>query len=250
MSKDSVNICDFEITTKSDENILDELVERLKRNEVIWVVTLNLEMIALSSKDLHYNDLIAHSNLYVADGMPIVWISRFLGNPIKGRTTGVDLTEKIIQRSSLSEIAIIGGVDPEQAIQIMQSRYSKQNEQLGYLFTGIVDLDNNDLIEQITRDIKNKNIKFVFIALGVPKQDKLARHLQVRLKSVVLIGVGGTFEMISGTSKRAPKPLQNLGLEWLWRLLHEPRRLWKRYLINYPHAVKRVLRFLFKRIQT
>ena len=77
----------------------------------------------------------------------------------------------------------------------------------------------------------------VFIALGVPKQDRLAVELRRRMPHLVLLGIGGTFEILGPQGSRAPRWMQKGGLEWLYRLFREPGRLWRRYLINYPQGV-------------
>jgi N-acetylglucosaminyldiphosphoundecaprenol N-acetyl-beta-D-mannosaminyltransferase len=86
----------------------------------------------------------------------------------------------------------------------------------------------------------------VFLALGVPKQDRLALELRAQIPELVVAGVGGTFEILGPQGSRAPQWMQRAGLEWLYRLLHEPGRLWKRYFLHYPAGLSLLLKDTIK----
>ena len=212
-----------------------QVVERATLGQGAWILTLNTEMLARGARDPAYWALAKAADVITADGMPLVWASRFkcASAPVAGRTTGVDLVDAMLRMDTVPRYAVIGGQAPLDTIE----RYGPSAKaSCVYLFDGRVDLSAqqlSDFCEALTRH----EVQVVFIALGVPKQDLLARELRQRLPKLVLLGIGGTFEILGPQGSRAPRWMQRSGLEWLYRLSSEPGRLWRRYLINYPVGV-------------
>ena len=236
-------ICGFPLsTTALAENlaIIDQLAESGKGG---WVVTLNTEMLAKCAREEEYAALLRQADFITADGMPLIWASRHNGQkPIDGRTTGVDLIDRFLKRDVIPNFAIIGGVDPEATLRL----YPNALESCTYLYRGMVDL-SDDQMDEFARILQEKKTRIVFLALGVPKQDKVALAIRARYPEAVLLGIGGTFEILSPSGSRAPQWMQNNGLEWLYRFAKEPRRLWKRYLLNYPLGVSALLKDRLKK---
>lgn len=239
----TVVVCNYPVSTLSSNEILEKIENWSVNKFSVWIVTLNLEMIALGDRESEYSALIRKCDFFIADGMPIVWLSRIVkdkkANAIACRTGGADLVERVILNHYDKGIAIIGGVNPVSALDklIPEKKYNR------VVIDTIIDPSDSELLDEICEKILKENIYFVFVALGVPKQDKVAIYLRKKLTSHLIIGVGGSFELLSGMKKRSPKLLQEFGLEWFWRLLVEPKRLWKRYLLNYPRGVKTMLFF-------
>lgn len=212
-----------------------DIVARAAAGHGAWVLTLNTEMLSRGSRDPSYWQLVKKADVVTADGMPLVWASRIKcrGAAIQGRTTGVDVVDAMLRLDEVPRFAVIGGVSPLKTIE----RYGLRALQAcAYVFDGRVDLSDgqlSDFCEQLTRH----EAHIVFIALGVPKQDQLAVELRRRLPQLVLLGIGGTFEILGPEGGRAPLWMQRAGLEWLYRLALDPGRLWRRYLINYPRGV-------------
>lgn len=236
-------ICGFPISTATLENnlkIIDALAESCHGG---WVVTLNTEMLAKSTREEDYAALLKQADFITADGMPLIWASQYNGQlPIEGRSTGVDIVEAFLQRDHIPLYAIIGGVDPETTIK----KYPNALKSCAYLFTGLVDLSEKQL-DEFSNTLRDKNIRYVFIALNVPKSDKVAFGIRARYSEAVIIGVGGTFEILSPNSSRAPQWMQKSGLEWLYRFIKEPRRLWRRYILNYPAGIRALIKDKFKK---
>ena len=183
----------------------------------------------------HIKNLIGDADLIVADGMPIVWAANSLNksNRMNGRTTGVGLVEGLFLKEKVPQFGVIGGVNPSESL----NRYPIARKKCRYIFDGKVALDDAS-INAFVDDIKSSGAKIILLALGVPKQDLLAVKLRKLLPGVLFIGVGGTMEILGSADNRAPQWMQNSGLEWLFRLLREPKRLWKRYLLRYPVGIK------------
>jgi N-acetylglucosaminyldiphosphoundecaprenol N-acetyl-beta-D-mannosaminyltransferase len=219
---------------------LDEIMGRVARGEGAWLLTLNTEMLARSVRDPDYLGLMKTADIITADGMPLVWASRFkaYGAAIAGRTTGVDLVHAFLRSPDMPAFAVIGGRSPTVTIHT----YGPQAVQAcKFVFEDKVDLSEAQL-SMFCRELEQRQVKVVFIALGVPKQDHLASQLRQRLPHLVLTGIGGTFEILGPGGGRAPGWMQRTGLEWLYRFSKEPARLWKRYLVSYPVGVWHLLK--------
>lgn len=228
----TVPICGLSVLALSPSEVADELVRRVEAGIGTRVVTLNVEMIARSRRDPTYAEWLRTADMLLPDGMPIVWAMRKKrrGDPRVTRVTGVDLTQEMIRRTRPERIGIIGGKDPRRALELLRipgidavhinaSRIEAGEEAfdlLGSEFAGA---------------------RLIFLALGVPKQDVFAIALRSRIPGAVLIPNGGSFELLAGLTPRAPRWMQLSGLEWLFRLAVEPRRLWRRYLVEYWSGV-------------
>lgn len=239
-------ICGFPISRSSMQENLAAILDRGKNKTGGWLVTLNTEMLARISRDSSYHQLLKAADMFVADGMPIVWVSRRKrgNNPqaIAERTTGVDLIDEFLRKQDIPPYAIIGGKDVATTL----AQYPGAAAQCKFMFTEIVD-ESAAQIKTFADEIINNNIEIVFIALGVPKQDRVALALREQARQAVYLGVGGTFEILAPGSSRAPGWMQKSGLEWFYRLSKEPGRLWKRYFLHYPRGVYALLKDSFVR---
>lgn len=214
---------------------INDLVWRAEHGEGVWLLTLNTEMLARGARESDYLALMTRADIITADGMPLVWASRIKqrDGPIDGRTTGVDLVDALLRLDCVPRFAVIGGKNPSGTIECYGP---KAVEACAYVFDGKVDLSAQQL-DVFCSELVRRQVGMVFIALGVPKQDCLALELRQRMPKLVLLGIGGTFEILGPDGGRAPSWMQRSGLEWLYRLLKEPGRLWRRYLISYPRGV-------------
>jgi N-acetylglucosaminyldiphosphoundecaprenol N-acetyl-beta-D-mannosaminyltransferase len=129
---------------------------------------------------------------------------------------------------------VIGGQHPRKTIELYGPRAHRGL--CTFVFDGKVDLSETQL-SFFCDELARHQVRLVFIALGVPKQDRLALSLRQRMPELVLLGIGGTFEILGPDGSRAPLWMQRVGLEWLYRLANEPGRLWRRYLISYPSGI-------------
>lgn len=233
-------LCGLPISRANMSQTLDSLLERIARGEGAWLLTLNTEMLSRFTREPGYQDLVAQADIITADGMPLVWASRFRGanQAIPERTTGVDLVDAFLRLPHVPAYAIIGGVDPATTL----VRYGETARQAcRFLFNGKVDL-SEEQVRHFVGSLREGQVKMLFVALGVPKQDRLALKLRALMPELVITGIGGTFEILGPQGRRAPKWMQRSGMEWLFRLIKEPGRLWKRYLLHYPAGIGLLLR--------
>lgn len=187
------------------------------------VVTLNAEMVMLAREDSEFNKIINKAELVVGDGSGIVWASKFIGSPLQERVTGIDLlTELLSNQDKGYKFFFYGGAPGvvETAAEKMKEKYpylSVVGVQHGYIESSAKD----ELIKQI--NILKPDI--LCVALGAPKQEKWIWENRDRLGAKVAIGVGGSFDVLSGNKDRSPEYLKNNGLEWLYRVYKEPKRV-------------------------
>jgi N-acetylglucosaminyldiphosphoundecaprenol N-acetyl-beta-D-mannosaminyltransferase len=232
---DVCEICGVSISTRHVDDHVREVAERASQGRGAWFLTLNTEMLARGARDPDYWALVGQADVITADGMPLVWASAASrsGARIDGRTTGVDLVEALLRLPDVPRFAVIGGKSPRKTIE----RYGPEAlEACVYVFDGKADLAESQL-NMFCEALARHGARVVFIALGVPKQDRLALELRRRMPQLVLLGIGGTFEILGPQGSRAPLWMQRSGLEWAYRLTKEPGRLWRRYLLNYPRGI-------------
>lgn len=215
---------------KVDNITLDESIEKLK--ELVsgktphLIVTPNPEMIVASQKDQELKEIINTASLRLPDGISMVVVSRILGKPLKERVSGIDFLIKACELSSKSgwKIFLFGGAEgiAKKAGEKLKEKYPKL--QIIGTYQGYFQNDS-----EIITLIKNAKPDILFAGLGAVRQEKwLAKYLN-ELKVPVCVGIGGSFDVISGEKKRAPEIFQKLCIEWLYRLITEPSR-WRRQL--------------------
>ena len=234
------NLCGLPVSRDDLLVHVREITRRATGGKGAWLLTLNTEMIAMGVREPDYWSLLKKADIVTADGMPLVWASgfKFPSAAIAGRTTGVDLVDALLRLETIPRFAVIGGRAPLKTIELYGI---KALEACAFVFDGVVDQSEQQL-SMFCEELVGHGVRVVFIALGVPKQDRLAAQLRQRLPHLILMGIGGTFEILGPEGNRAPQWMQQCGLEWLYRLAKEPRRLWRRYLINYPRGVWALLR--------
>lgn len=202
------------------------------------IATANAEMVMLAQSDTTLATILASADLVVPDGAGVVWAARYHGQRLAERVAGFDLTQRLLAVSARLgyRVYFFGGVPgiAEAAAVAAQQRYP------GIRIVGIRDGFFQESEQASIVDVINQTQPHIlFVALGVPKQEKwLYSHLS-ELKVPVCIGVGGTFDVMAGVAKRAPLWMQQIGLEWLYRLLRQPQRIGR--MAALPKFVWRVL---------
>ncbi len=213
---------------------MDELVQRGRaRGQGHQVATVNIDFLVKARSDPELRLILQECDLATIDGMPLLWGVRWLGASLDDRAAGSDFVPALAERAAQRGYSIyLLGAEPgiaQQAAQILQSRYP------GLIVAGYHSPPFQPLLEMdrsILAKIKAANPDILFVAFGNPKQEKWIRMHGLELGVPLMIGVGGTLNFITGNTRRAPRWLQRLGLEWVHRLAQEPRRLWKRYAVD------------------
>ncbi|MCZ2257576.1 WecB/TagA/CpsF family glycosyltransferase [Sporosarcina sp. G11-34] len=219
------------------EGIVTELKTRIKEGEQSTIIAVNPEKVMAAQKDPQVMDLINNSTFQIADGTGILLASKLKKGTITSRVTGVDMMARLLKFAEEEGYPIyLYGAKKEV---IEKAAANIKNKHKGITIAGITDgyeQDEEALIERIN----NSQAKMIFVALGSPKQELWIRRNLDKLKDVqVFQGVGGSFDIFSGTVKRAPAFFRKFGIEWLYRLISNPTRL-KRQL-NLPRFLIKVL---------
>ena len=223
------------IDNVSFKDAADRIVQMCRRRVPSYVTTPNVDHFMRARRDVAFRDICENADLTLADGMPVLWASRALGRPLKEKVSGSDLFVKLCDRATDEglRVFLLGGSPgvAEQAKHVLQSRHP--GLEIVGTYSPVISPEGENLDAGLPLAIiRDAQPHLLFVAFGCPKQEKwIARHYRM-LGVPVSIGVGASFDFVAGTQRRAPEWMQRKGLEWLWRLMHEPRRLWKRYLIE------------------
>lgn len=198
------------------------------------VVTANLDYMARIRRDPDLAETVRRADLVVADGVPVLWMARWTGRRLPGRVNGTDLVVRLLALAADRgwPVAMLGA-DPgvaETAAGQARRRWGTPVEGCWPLTRD--DVEDADRSRGIASEVGALGRPLVLVALPTGRQEAwIACHRQV-LGSGVVIGIGSALDFVAGTRRRAPRLCQRAGLEWLWRMAHEPRRLWRRYLVD------------------
>ena len=222
------------VINRLDQRSIEELTDYLHSNdasEPVFIWTINLSHLReFSRKNLEFEFL--NSNcLMVADGWPVRTLSALLTKRHVNRIPGVDIVEVLLLKGI--NFGVIGSSEDQLSGTLSRTSFlSKSN--LDFHFEENIDLNKDSHISKIAELISLNPTKFIFLALGFPKQELLFDILKSKqsLSPGYYLGIGGSFEMLSGQKIRAPKLIQSLGLEWSWRFSQDPRRLYRRYILD------------------
>jgi len=227
----------------ADENAcIDYIIQRAIRGQGGWVVTANLDHLRRLVRQRSYQELCSEATLLVPDGMPLIWASRIRGTPLPERVAGSNLIVSLSRAAARARIPVflLGG-NPgtaDGAAEVLLSRCPGLQIAGTSCPTHGFESDASQLSE-LERTVQEHAPGVVYVALGSPKQELLIHHLRRSLPSVWWIGVGISFSYLTEDVRRAPPWLQAIGFEWLHRLSHEPRRLFRRYVVDgVPFALR------------
>jgi N-acetylglucosaminyldiphosphoundecaprenol N-acetyl-beta-D-mannosaminyltransferase len=231
----SVAVMGLPLANVTASEAVDRIEELILSGGTHQVATANLDFWLNSLHDVHLHRIIAGCSLVLPDGMPLVWISRLLGYPLKERVSGADMVPMLAELSARKGygIYLLGGRPgvAERAKKVLEEMYPGVNI-VGHHAPPLADLERMDHGDTLDR-IRAAKPDLLLVAFGNPKQEKWIRMHSKRLGVPVSIGIGGSMDMLVGDVKRAPMWMQRSGLEWLGRCLQEPARLIPRYARNF-----------------
>lgn len=232
----SIDICSVRVHSYSFDEVVDIIVDHIVSNRSPeYVVTPNAHHIVTIQENSYFREIYESSFLSVPDGVPLLWAAKFLGTPLPTRVNGTDLFEKLCEVGAEKglKIFLLGG-RPGAAIaasDVLSKKYPKIQIAGHYCPPYGFETDKGEL-EKISQALQAASPDLVFVGLGAPKQEKWIYENYKDLDIPISVGIGVSFELVAGIVTRAPKIMQRLGLEWLFRLFMEPQRLWKRYVVG------------------
>lgn len=223
------------IDATSYEDACDRIQTWIEQNLSCYIVAANVHVVMTGYWRKRYQHIINQAKLITPDGMPLVWGMRLLGMRQQRRVYGPDLMLAWCDRAAKLNIPLFLYGGTENTLQQLKFNLVKQFPRLSIAGTYAPPF-RSLTPEEETRDrnlIESSGAKVVLVGLGCPKQEEWMFRQQ-GLLPVIMIGVGAAFSFHSGEVSQSPRWMMNLGLEWLYRLITEPKRLWRRYLINNP----------------
>lgn len=197
-----------------------------------YVVTPNLQHVSLCQKNTEFKISYKNAKYVFVDGVPLLWASRIFGQSLPERINGTDLTKQLCTTEKVIglRVGFLGG-EPK-AAQCVAENLKIKNPLLNVsaIFCPEKGFEKNrEAVQNLNKNLKEQKLDMLFVALGSPKQEIWMHHNNTIVNIPVMIGIGGSFELLSGMKKRAPLWMQKSGLEWLFRLILEPKRLFIRY---------------------
>lgn len=225
MENNLVEIFNIPFINMEKREILKVLEKRVLENKKTYIVTANAEIVMYAKDNKSYFDIITKADYIVPDGIGVVKGAKILKKEIKERVPGVELMVDLLKVANEfnQKVYFYGAKDEviEKLVRVIQADYPNINI-VGYS-NGYINDENNEITEQII----NLKPDYVFVAKGAPLQDQWINKVMKYTNKGLFMGVGGSFDVLSGNVKRAPEIWQKLNLEWLYRIAGDPKR-WKR----------------------
>ena len=234
-----INILNVPVSSLSMQETVNYIQERLQKQQKTFVVTANAEIIMMAQNDSAYLELLRQADIVTPDGAGVVWAAKHLGSPVPERVAGYDLFHQLLLLAAKTQkkVYFFGG---------KQGIAEQAADKAKVLYPGLViagcrngyfqETEN----ETIINDINSSGAEMLFAALGAPKQEFWLNENKEKLQANLLMGIGGSFDVLSGQTTRAPLWMQKAGLEWLYRLMKEPYRF-KRMASTLPVFVLKTL---------
>lgn len=226
-----------------DETIkeVEKIIENKKSTQH---VVINASKVNLMEKDENLRRIVNNCPLINADGASIVWAAKKLGIPLKERVTGCDLFQELVAVAAKKGYKIYLFGAKEEVVIKVKNIYEKQ-----YPGIQIVGYRNGyfkeEEEEEIVKNMAESGADMMFVAFSSPKKEYWVNKYIDQLNIPFVMGVGGSFDIVAGVTVRAPEWWQKHGLEWLYRFIQEPRRMWKRYIIGNFKFVKLTYKYKF-----
>lgn len=220
------------------DSTIDQLCDWARQAEPRYVCISTVHMVMEGHDNPDYQRIVNQADRVTSDGMPLVWGLRALGASDASRVYGPTLTPKLCARAAAEGIPVgFYGSTPE-TLEQMTSRLKRDLPELeiAYQHSPPFRPLEPEEVEQEIQEIRDSGARILFVGLGCPKQEQWMASRNDRIPAV-MVGVGAAFDYVAGTKAQAPGLIQQLGLEWLFRMVTEPRRLWRRYLYNNPRFI-------------
>jgi N-acetylglucosaminyldiphosphoundecaprenol N-acetyl-beta-D-mannosaminyltransferase len=231
----TVPLMGLDVAAVSERDTIDYVLDALDGHRGGWICPANLDVLRQWHASAQVRELVAAADLLVADGMPLVWAGRIQGSPLPERVAGSSLIVSLTAAAADAEASIflLGGNPGTAAAAIAElSRQTPRLRLAGTMCPPFGFDRDPEWLDRIEWELRETQPDIVYVGLGFPKQERLIVELRDRLPFIWFVSCGISFSFVAGEITRAPAVMQRLGLEWLHRMNQEPRRLYRRYLIQ------------------
>ena len=240
-----IHILNTSIDNYTQQETLSLIDEAITKQDQIHHAVVNAAKIVAMQSDRVLRKSVNESDLISADGQAVVWASKLLGHPLKERVTGIDLMAKVVELAHKKKYRIFFFGAKEEVLKSAVNKYTSlySPEIIAGFRNGYFSPDEES---SIAAQIAATKPHVLFVGISSPIKENFLHNNKTILKDIGLImGVGGSLDVAAGKVSRAPLWMQNNGFEWLFRLIQEPRRMWRRYLIGNLRFILLVVKFKF-----
>jgi N-acetylglucosaminyldiphosphoundecaprenol N-acetyl-beta-D-mannosaminyltransferase len=236
-----VNILGYPVTRLSIDGFVAQIEKFIRSRKPHYIVMVNAAKLVKMRSDKELEESVLAADLIGADGVPVVWASRLFGIPLPGRVNGTDLMYELLKKGDEKRYRIFFFGAQQQVLDQVLDVVRKD-----YPGVQIAGAHHGYFAPQeepaIVDEIRESQADILFIAFGTPKKELWVKRYLHAMEVPVIHGVGGSFDVLARVISRAPLWMQRHGLEWFFRLLQEPRRMWRRYLVTNTLFILLVLR--------
>lgn len=228
-------VLDFPITALRFDDQIQTILRWAEARESKTICVANVHMLMEAYWNPEFGNVLNNADIITPDGMPLVWMMRLLGARYQDRVAGMDLFLALCKQAQAKNLSVFFAGSQPDILSLMQKRLEQEFPKLKIAgmeplpFRPMTETEDKALIKMIN----NSGAGLVFVSLGCPKQENWIAQHKDKIQSV-MIGLGGVFPVYAGIHKRAPRMIRDLGFEWLYRWMQEPRRLWNRYTQTIP----------------
>ncbi|HAT4212234.1 WecB/TagA/CpsF family glycosyltransferase [Clostridium perfringens] len=230
-----MNFLNIEVDNLTMNEAIDRAEELIIKKRPSYVVTPNVDHIVKLENDKEFQEVYKNADLILTDGMPLIWISKIKGNPIKEKISGSDFFPKLCERAAEKgySIFLLGAAEgiATKAAKNLKEKYEGLNI-VGTYSPSYGFEKKDDEIKMIIEIINKVKPDILAVGLGAPKQEKFLYKYKNDLNVPISLAIGASIDFEAGNINRAPKWMQNCGLEWFYRLCKEPKRMFKRYIVD------------------
>jgi len=242
MEIDKVNVLGVGISVLDQTLAREFLFDAVRAGKRGYVTITNVHSVSEAQHDVELRRILNNALLATPDGMPLVWMGRLQGHRSIRRVYGPDLVLNLCEHSRSSGFThfFFGGKPgvANELARVLQTRFP--GLRIAGTFSPPFGPLNKEERDAVAKEVSETRPDFFWVGIGMPKQEKfMAEYISILPEAKIFIGVGAAFDFFTGRVRQAPRWMMRLGLEWLFRLFQEPRRLWRRYLVYNPLFIVR-----------
>ncbi len=242
-----VNICNIPVDALTMQQTIELIDHAIIEKRPIHHVVINAAKVVNAQKDNALKESIVNCDIINADGQAIVWAARLLNRPLPERVAGIDLMGSLVKLAAEKKYCIFFlGAKEEIVKQVVDTYADKYGKDIiaGYR-NGYFGKEEE---QSVAKQIADSGAQILFVAMSSPKKEIFLNSYKDLIQTPFIMGVGGSFDVVAGFVKRAPVWMQKTGLEWFYRVIQEPERMWKRYLFGNAKFIYLVFKEKFRQI--